>query len=365
MKQKVLFIMHMPPPIHGAAMVGQYIHDSKIINDEFECHYINLATSEKLSEIGKFNWKKIFRFFNLLFQIIRLIKKTKPNLIYITPNAKGGAFIKDFIIVQCVKIVNHDIVIHYHNKGVSSFQNKPIYNLLYSSFFKNIKVILLAEPLYYDIKKYVNRDNVYICANGIPDTNKNIQINENTQVPTILFLSNMMKEKGVYELLDACCLLRKRGAIFKCIFIGAWKDICEKDFRQKCNDYELNEFVYALGPKYGDEKIEFLRESDIFVFPTYYHNECFPLVLLEAMSYGKACISTNIAGIPTIIDNKKTGVLVKPNDSIELANTIEILLKDSELRKKMGKEGRKKFEREFTLECFEKRFVEIIRGVTE
>ena len=361
MKKKVLFIMHMPPPIHGAAMVGQYIHDSKIINNEFECHYINLATSEKLSEIGKFNWRKIFNFVRIIIQTLKRIYKTKPNLIYITPNAKGGAFIKDFIIVQCAKIVNHNIVIHYHNKGVSSFQNKPIYNLLYRFFFKNIKVILLAEPLYDDIKKYVHRKNVFICANGILDTNKKLQINQETQTPTILFLSNMMEEKGVYELLEACRTLKERGGIFKCLFVGEWKDISEKDFRQKCIDYKLSEFVCALGPKYGEEKNDFLRISDVFVFPTYYHNECFPLVLLEAMSYGKACVSTNIAGIPSIIDNKKSGILVNPNDSIELTNSIGVLLKDSELRKEMGRAGREKFEKEFTLERFEQRFVEIIR----
>lgn len=45
MKSKILFIMHMPPPVHGAAMMGKYIHDSKLINDKFECHYINLTTA--------------------------------------------------------------------------------------------------------------------------------------------------------------------------------------------------------------------------------------------------------------------------------------------------------------------------------
>ena len=51
MKQEILFIMHMPPPVHGAAMVGQYIHDSKLINDKFDSHYINLTTAKNLSKI--------------------------------------------------------------------------------------------------------------------------------------------------------------------------------------------------------------------------------------------------------------------------------------------------------------------------
>ena len=56
MKQKILFIMHMPPPVHGAAMVGQYIHDSKLINDKFDSHYINLTTAKILVRLESENW---------------------------------------------------------------------------------------------------------------------------------------------------------------------------------------------------------------------------------------------------------------------------------------------------------------------
>ena len=59
MKAKILFIMHMPPPVHGAAMVGQWIHDSKIINNEFDCYYINPSVSSNISEVGKIKFIKI------------------------------------------------------------------------------------------------------------------------------------------------------------------------------------------------------------------------------------------------------------------------------------------------------------------
>lgn len=45
--------MHMPPPIHGAAMMGKYIYDSELINTTFNCHYINLTTAKRLQDIGK------------------------------------------------------------------------------------------------------------------------------------------------------------------------------------------------------------------------------------------------------------------------------------------------------------------------
>lgn len=96
------------------------------------------------------------------------------------------------------------------------------------------------------------------------------------------------------------------------------------------------------------------------LFSTFYHNECFSLVLLEAMEHGLPCISTTEGGIPGIIDDGKTCFLVPKHDVAVLADKILLLLNDSGLRSNMGTVGREKFEKEFTLEVFEKRMVEIL-----
>ena len=96
------------------------------------------------------------------------------------------------------------------------------------------------------------------------------------------------------------------------------------------------------------------------LFPTFYHNECFSLVLLEAMEHGLSCILTTEGGTPGIVDDGKTGFLVPKHDVAVLADKILLLLNDSVLCSNMGKVGREKFEKEFTLEVFEKRMVEIL-----
>ena len=53
MKPTILFFLHLPPPVHGAAMMGEYIYNSKTINECFNCHYINLTTATNLQDIGK------------------------------------------------------------------------------------------------------------------------------------------------------------------------------------------------------------------------------------------------------------------------------------------------------------------------
>ena len=136
-------------------MMGKYIHDSRVINEAFDCHYINLATAKDIQDIGKVGVKKLFAFVHLLGTIRKEVKRLRPQLVYVTPNAKGGVFYK--------------VVVHYHNKGVSTKEDRWLDNLLYKRFFKGVKVILLAEALYADIHKYVKRQDVLICPNGLPN----------------------------------------------------------------------------------------------------------------------------------------------------------------------------------------------------
>lgn len=368
MKPKILFIMHMPPPVHGAAMVGQYIHDSEMINGEFESHYINLTTAKNLQDIGKVGMRKLFDFFTLLKKIRRAVKNTKPQLVYVTPNACGGAFYKDFVVVQMLKRLGCQVVVHYHNKGVATHQNRRLDNDLYRWFFKDIKVILLSECLYEDVKKYVKKEDAFVCGNGIPDVTETSACSDTVasdhidgKVPHVLFLSNLLISKGVVVLLDALKVLKEKGCCFICDFVGG--ETVEMDaamFQNEVTKRGLEDMVVYHGRKYGKDKEAFLNAADIFVFPTFYPNECFPLVLLEAMQHRLPCVSTTEGGIPGIIDEGKTGFLVPKYNAAILANKIETLLTDSALRQRMGEAGRKKFEKEFTLEVFEKRIVEIL-----
>ena len=367
MNSRILFIMHMPPPVHGAAMMGKYIHDSKIVNDAFECRYINPTTASSLEDVGKVGIRKLRAFYSLLISIRKTVKDFSPDLVYFTANACGGPFYKDFIIVELLKKMGCKIVVHYHNKGVSTRQDRWLDNCLYRHFFKGLKVILLAEALYKDVQKYVKREDVQICPNGIPESiDYEPKAEHNDAVPHILFLSNLIESKGVIVLLDALTILKEKGYGFICDFVGGeTAEIDASRFDEEVNKRGLNDIAIYHGRKYGDEKMCFYKSSDIMVFPTFYHNECFPLVLLEAMQCGVACISTDEGAVPEIIDDGRTGFIVpkesegKPSAS-RLAEAIEKLIIDLERCRLMGDEGRKKYEREYTLEVFENRITQCI-----
>jgi glycosyltransferase involved in cell wall biosynthesis len=367
MRSKILFVLHMPPPIHGAAMIGKYIHDSNLINGTFECHYINLSTAKNLDDIGKFGLRKTIIFILLIFKIIYAFIKIKPNLVYVTPSAGGKAFIKDFIIVQILKIFGGDIVVHFHNKGVLNYQKNMFYNFFYRCFFFRLKVILLANSLYDDIKKYVKTESVYICPNGIPFNSQEVKyLDENRGVPVFLFLSNLIVSKGVIVLLDACKQLKENGILFLCYVIGKeTKELNKEQFEQEIKIRRLNNIVKYEGAKYGKEKEIYFQQSDIFIFPTFYHNECFPLVLLEAMSYALPCISTNEGAISEIIENGKTGFIVPKYDSFALADKMKFLIINQNERYKMGLAAQIKYKTEYTYSVFERNFINVVKNIID
>ena len=367
LEPRILFILHLPPPVHGAAMMGQYIHDSKVINGRFDCHYLNLTTAKSLQDIGKGGVKKLWRFFCLLLRIVKGLVRVKPQLVYVTPNSHGGAFYKDFVVVQLIKLMGYRVIVHYHNKGVATRQDRWLDDKLYRLFFKNLKVILLAEALYGDVEKYVKREDVFVCPNGIPESLKGEpKAERNNAIPQLLFLSNLLVDKGVLVLLDALKILKEKGYSFVCHFVGGeTAEIDAARFAEEVKTRGLDQMVLYLGKRYGEKKNEEYGNADFFVFPTYYYNECFPLVLLEAMEHAVPCISTREGGVSAIIDDGVNGFMVEKRDANALADRIEFLLTHPEERTRMGIAGYQKFKNEFTLPKFETRMKQILERANE
>jgi glycosyltransferase involved in cell wall biosynthesis len=105
-----------------------------------------------------------------------------------------------------------------------------------------------------------------------------------------------------------------------------------------------------------------LRKMNIFILPSLY--EGFPISIIEAMSSKLPVIATNVDGIPEIIENGKTGILITPKNSTSIENAIISLIQNEELRKQLGDNGRKfvknRFSKNLMVESHEKLFKDIL-----
>lgn len=362
-KPRILFLMHMPPPVHGAAVVGGIVHDSEVIRERFECRYVNYSISRSMDEIDRFSWKKIPVVARLLGRVFREVVRFRPDIVYVTPSFRPLSFRKDRLVVSFLKRRGCQVVLHLHNKGVATLAEKPGYDHQLRQFFERTTVILLSERLYPDITRYVDRADVRLCPNGIDPVLETAPVRNEKAVPTLLFMSNVIGDKGAGDLLDACRLLADRGVAFQCRFAGAISPrFPTESLETMARERGLEGKVRFSGALYGEEKKEAYRQADVFVHPT--REDCFPLVILEAMSAGLPVVASEEGGIPDEVEDGVTGFLFRKGDVAGLAHCLERLLIDASTRRRMGAAGRERFDRLFIKACFEDRLLQIFEVET-
>lgn len=363
-RPKILFCMHLPPPVHGASVVGKQIYDSQLIKESFDCVYLNPAASETVDAIGHFSLRKMLAMAQFYRELCKIVRKEKPALVYITPSTHDWGFYRDCVTMWILKCYHSKIVAHFHNKPKMKFTQRCYNKWLYKWFFKNIHAIFLANKLADTFRVYLGEEYIHICPNGMPKKIEKVSRKKSHTPYNFLFVSNMMTEKGVKVLLEACSILRKEGHVFRCEFIGQWSDVTEHCFRQLCETYDILEVVQAHGPKYGDEKDVFFSNADAFVFPTFYHGECLSLVVLEAMQYALPIITTSEGALAEVVD-AEVGIIIEKQNVKPLTDQMRFLLEHQDVGCKLGENGRFKYEKEYTLEIFEKHLCSILKECLE
>lgn len=328
-------------------MVGEMVRELFSAEEGLACRFINLSTSASLDEIGKRPLRKMWRTARLLGQVRKGMKEFRPELVYLTPTSRLPGILKDALVLSIVRRSGARILLHFHNKGVLDCSRKRWNDRFYRRFFASpVKVILLSGQLRADLGDYVPENRILICPNGLDIA---VCPGEKAETPRLLFLSNLIPSKGYPLLLAACSLLKSKGYDFRCRLVGAPTAECSADSLQaEIVRLGLADVVSYSGPRYGDEKRAILASSDIFVFPTSYPGECFPLVLLEAMAFSLPVVSTCEGAIPDMVIDGQTGFLLPAPSASGLADRLAALITDEGLRERMGAAGRSRYESLYT-----------------
>lgn len=360
-KLNISFLLHLPPPVHGSAVVGKWITESDTISERFNSSFINLLASESVDETGRFKIKKIWSAFKLVKQVLLHVNKRDTDMVYYALTTTGLALYRDFVIVSLLKLKNIPIVFHLHNKGIRKNSKKPFHNFIYSHLFASSDVILLSDRLYNDISNYVARKDVHICPNGIPVIEKDFIVSKKPEYVSLLFLSNLIESKGILILLHALQIVKDTNAQFHLNIAGGEGDINAELLISTIKSLGLQNQVSYLGKQYGKDKSRLLSATDIFIFPTY--KECFPLVLLEALQFGLPIVTTNEGGIPEIVEHRRNGLIVEKKNIEQLAEAIIYLIENADLRKEMGMVSHKQYNEKYKLEHFEENLSNILDKV--
>lgn len=168
----------------------------------------------------------------------------------------------------------------------------------------------------------------------------------------IITLGRLVEKKGNSYLVDACRILRDRGVRFRCTVAGDGP--LTEPLRRQVEEDGLSGIVTVTGASLLQEELAgFMQSGDIYVQPCVWSSDNdvdgTPRTLMEAMACGVPSIATRIAGIPDIIEDRRSGLLVPPNSSAALADAIQQIVDDHALAELLSRCGRQKIERDFRL----------------
>jgi glycosyltransferase involved in cell wall biosynthesis len=158
----------------------------------------------------------------------------------------------------------------------------------------------------------------------------------------ILSLGRLGHNKGTYVLLDAVASLSKRYPEIK-LWLGGDGELDKA--KQEAERLGIGNKVETLGWVNGEQKADLLERASIYALPSY--AEGMPVSVLEAMAAGLPIVSTPVGGIPAAVTDGIEGFLVQPGDALALADALDRLLADSDLRHRMGAYARERIEKEY------------------
>ena len=274
-----------------------------------------------------------------LIDLWKLKKATKlsADLIILNPSLGSRSFFRDAFFAKYLIRNNIPFVVFFHGWNL---QFEERIGKKYTVFFQNSlgkakKIFVLSSDFKDKLLAWGFQGEVVVATTTVDAKlfKKRMVLkedNSNQDTLKILFLSRLIKGKGVYETIKAFESLRNDKVNIQLIIAGSGE---ESEAIKSL--VRLKDNIILTGHVEGQEKIELYKNCTLYCLPSY--SEGLPTSVLEAMSFGKPVITTPVGGLKNFFQDGVMGFFVQPKDSDDLESKLRILLKDQDLRKKIGK----------------------------
>jgi len=263
----------------------------------------------------------------------------RPQILHLNTSLEWKSFWRDYLYLLVAIISPAKTVYQVHGGNLSAFvERHKIINIFIKRAFRLPKAIVAISTI--EGAKYsqlAKTNKLFFVPNAI-DLNdfceKNCR-NNNSEFIKLMYIGRLAEDKGVYDIIDAISILSKKKINYKFKLSIAGSGPEENKLKDKVKKLNIVDKVEFVGSLFGNKKIQFLCEADIFLFPTF-HEEGLPYSILESLAAGTMVITTKIGGNIDVIRDGIEGFFVEPNNPEMLASKISNCCNDKELIKSMS-----------------------------
>lgn len=275
-------------------------------------------------------------------QLYRLLAKDDLAVVHVNPSLDLKAFLRDGLFVRMSAKQGKKVLVFFRGwqwtfaKRIDRWL-KPLFSFLYG---RAACFVVLSSQFKQQLTKWGVKQPIYVevtvmdesMADGF-DLEGAIDRRIANKPPVVLFLSRLIREKGILKLICAMAVLKRMDVQAKLIVAGTGKALSEA--RRLVQELVLSN-VEFVGHIEGLEKRRLLESANIFCLPSY-HGEGFPNAVVEAMAFGLPVVSRPVGALPEFFKDGINGYLVSSLEPEAIAAAIEHLLKDPDLCKRISR----------------------------
>jgi len=365
-KKRVLMLGYLPPPHFGPSVTYQALMRSEFAR-HFEVTFLDITVAARLADLERFHVGKLLRFLGLWLRELGWLLRRRFDFCCAPVSVNRNAFLKDAAFLALARCFGVPTVLYAHGNNLPDFYDRSspwLQRVMAATFRKAAGAIVLGERLRFNFERWLPPERIQVVPTGIEPSEPAPACEPHTGT-VVLYLGNLIREKGVFVLLEAARRIAAQRNDLRFVFAGAWfRADDEKAAHAFVAEHGLSNAVRFVGPVAGPAKARALAEADILAFPTFYHYETMGLVLLEAMQAGLPVVATRRGSIPEIIADGVNGLLVEEQEAGDLAAKILQLADAPALRARMGAANRQRFASYYTHEHYGRRMIKAFEALT-
>lgn len=341
---RVLISGHLPPPMGGIAAYFQAVMSSSL-GERVILRFVQSSSQKRsFAESGKFSLSNLTSAAVDISRFSRAVISFRPEVVHIA-TAYGQSFLKHGVCAAIARIFGCRVLLHPHCSFSVLYTQRPEWwKSLVRRVFSRMDGVLALSSEWLELEKICPSVRVYILSNAIdlrsftPVARTRQELTEDHWPLEILYLGHLGREKGSNLLVEASRLIPASCPAFAVHLVGEELSPGElNSLRQAVEKNNVGSRVFIHPPEYGREKVERFSRSDIFCYPSFHEGA--PIAVMEAMACGLPVVATRVGGLPDLVADGISGVLVEPGDSSLLAQALSRLLEDPPLRRSMQQAG--------------------------
>ena len=346
--------------LHGYRVCVAFLYDKEGLHESWQAQYPFPIYNLRARKLGTGFLANLFHLLGGLGRTIKLLCSEKYDAI------ETFTHHSNLIGIPFAWIAGVPVRVASNHGRIYNFPRllERVHAMMINVGLATCLVAVSEEVRKASIKEGVNPERIVTIPNGIslPELDKAIRRRIRTEMKVkegdqlILSVGRLTYEKGHTFLIQAIPEVLERHP--DTVFALAGEGILRSGLKAEARQLSISERVHFLG--FRQDILELMAAADIFVLPS--RSEGLPIALLEAMGMGMAIVASNVGGVGELVKDGIDGLLVPPEDPVELAKALNRFVKDRNARRRMALAGQQKIKREYTSERMCDRYAVLYTG---